>query len=40
MAELTEEIIQRDLKEYLPENGGKALEEKKKYINNPNKIRI
>ena len=40
VAELTEEIIQRDLKEYLPENGGKALEEKKKYINNPNKIRI
>lgn len=39
-SEIIEDIIQRELKEYLPENGGKALEEKKKYINNPDKIRI
>lgn len=37
---ITEDIIQNQLKEYLPENGGKALEEKKKYINNPKKLRI
>lgn len=40
VAELTDDIIQRELTEYLPENGGKALEEKQKYINNPDKIRI
>ncbi len=39
-AEITEDIIQRELKEYLPASGGKQLEEKKKYINNPKKIRI
>lgn len=39
-SEIIEDIIQRELKEYLPENGGKALEEKTKYINNPDKIRI
>ena len=39
-AELAEAIIHEDLAEYLPQNGGKALEEKKKYINNPKKIRI
>lgn len=39
-SEIAEDIIQKELKEYLPENGGKELEEKEKYINNPNKIRI
>lgn len=40
VAELTDDIIQRELTAYLPENGGKALEEKQKYIDNPDKIRI
>lgn len=39
-AEIADDIIQRELLEYLPKNGGKQLEEKKKYINNPDKIRI
>lgn len=39
-SEIIYDIIERDLLEYLPDNGGKQLEEKKKYINNPNKIRI
>ena len=39
-AEICEDIIQRELKEYLPASGGKRLEEKKKDINNPDKIRL
>lgn len=39
-AEITDDIIQKQLLDYLPKHGGKALEEKPKYINNPNKVRI
>lgn len=39
-AEITDDIIQNQLLDYLPKHGGKALEEKPKYINNPNKVRI
>lgn len=39
-AEIADDIIQRELKEFLPENGGKTLDEKKKYKNNPDRIRI
>ena len=39
-AELCEVIIHEDLEEFLPENGGRALEEKQKYVNDPKRIRI
>ena len=39
-SEIIDDIIQRELLEYLPKNGGKQLETKQKYITNPNKIRI
>ncbi|MGI6068438.1 hypothetical protein [Absicoccus porci] len=39
-AQITDDIIQKQLLDYLPKHGDKALEEKPKYINNPNKMRI
>ena len=39
-AALAEEIIQSELREYLPENGGKRLEEKAKYAPGSNRLRI
>ena len=39
-AMLTEEIIQARLKEFLPQNGGKALEVKQKYLNNPDLLKL
>jgi cysteine synthase A len=39
-AEIAEAIIQEDLREYLPAKGSRKHEIKKKYIDNPDKIRI
>lgn len=39
-AQITDDIIQKQLLDYLPKHGDKALEEKPKYINNPNKMLI
>lgn len=39
-SEIIDDIIQRELLAYLPKNGGKQLEEKQKYIDNPDRVRI
>lgn len=39
-AKIVEDILQNQLSEYLPKNGGKALDVKKKYLDNPNLIKL